>query len=96
MLVSVVVAVLVSLTPLLRRGVQGMIRVVADRVGNQEGAEQKGGLTGHLVEQTMDMDTVSVKRLREDFGDTRYDYDGTATQTMSATTTNLGFQYRNN
>ena len=73
-----------------------MVRVVADQVGNQEGAEQAGGLDGYLVEQTSDVDQASVKRLREDFGDTRLDYDGTSTQTVTATTTNLGFQYRNN
>jgi hypothetical protein len=96
MLVSVVVAVLISLTPLLRRGVQGMIRVVSDQVGNQSGAEQPGGLDGHLVEQIIDVDQASVRRRREDFGETRVDYDGTVSQTVTTTTTNLGFQYRDN
>jgi len=96
MLVSVVVAVLISLTPMLRRAVQGMVRVVSDQIGNQSGAEQPGGLDGHLVEQVLYTDQASVQRLREDFGETRFDYDGSYARTISTTTTNLGFQYRDN
>jgi len=79
---------------MLRRAVQGMVRVVSDHVGNQSGAEQPGGLDGHLVEQIIDTEQASVKRLREDFGETRFDYDGSFSQMVTTTTTNLGFQYR--
>ncbi len=93
MLVSTVVAVLVSFTPLLRRGAQGMIKVVADQIGNQTDAEQPGGLDGQLDEQTTDVTSVTVKRTRENLGEVSYIYDGTNSRTITATSTNLGFRY---
>ncbi len=43
LLVGIVIALLLVVTPMIKRGAQGMVKVVADEVGYQNNAEQKDG-----------------------------------------------------
>ena len=47
-IIGVLIMVLFAMTPLIKRGLQGMIKAVADQVGVQENAEQKFDERGHL------------------------------------------------
>lgn len=42
LLLGVIIAVALVLTPMVKRGTQGMVKIVADEVGYQQNAEQKG------------------------------------------------------
>ena len=90
-LIGIVVAFMVSMSPMLKRGVQGMIKVVADEVGNQVNAEQSAGIHGYLEEQYSSTQVNQVKRRREEMGEVGYIYDGSFTQTFTTTASNLGF-----
>jgi hypothetical protein len=92
MLISIIVMILISFTPLLRRAEQGMIKVVADQVGNQQEAEQLGGKKGYLINQLTLQKTLQLKRKREITGDTIYSYDGSQDSEAVAATTNLGYK----
>ncbi len=43
LLFGIVVSLLVVIGPYIRRGIQGMVRTVADQIGDQQGAEQHVG-----------------------------------------------------
>lgn len=54
MVLTMVAVVLSAMFPLIQRGVQGMVRTVADQIGNQEQAEQQND-SGYLQSS----DTIS-------------------------------------
>ncbi len=43
LLLGIAIAVLLALTPMIKRSTQGMVKIVADEVGYQNNAEQKDG-----------------------------------------------------
>ncbi len=43
LLIGIVIAVLLTLTPMVKRSTQGVVKIVADEVGYQNNAEQKAG-----------------------------------------------------
>jgi Flp pilus assembly pilin Flp len=94
LLLGIVISVLVAMTPWVRRGVQAMVKIVADQVGNQQGAEQMGGESGHLVGTyaltQLDREKVTSERL----GIRAYEYIKDETTTMSNLLVNLGFTER--
>lgn len=47
-LLGVIVLVMFAMGPMLKRGTQSLIKIVADQVGIQQNAEQKFDETGHM------------------------------------------------
>ena len=96
LIVGVLVGLLVAMTPLMRRGIQGMVKTVADQVGNQQNAEQIGGDSGHLDDAHTTVHFDQERRVREYLGTTTYDYVTDRTETQSVVFSNLGFTPGNN
>lgn len=92
-LVAVAVSVLIAMSAYLRRGVQGMVRTVADQVGDQQGAEQKLDDSGHLINAVTVTRSTMDKNTRERVGTVNYIFSD-VTQTFSTSTVNAGFQER--
>ncbi len=93
-ILGVIVTLLVAASPLLKRSIQGMVRLVADQVGNQQNAEQPGGEAGHLVDSYTITRVDTDKRTIESLGSTNFIYD----DRVRADTTllsNQGFTERN-
>ena len=93
LLFGILVAVLVAMSPLIRRGAQSMVKVVADQVGNQLEAEQRGGEAGHLISsntlQAFSRETIKGDRIYSP----SYVYDDT-TRTSTNVLLNQGFTPR--
>ena len=49
LLIGITIAILLAVTPMIKRGTQGMVKVVADELGTQQNAEQVGGDGGGLI-----------------------------------------------
>lgn len=83
LLLSIVTILLISMTPLVRRGVQGMVKGVADQVGLQQNADQHGGDRGYLVSTGGTVTFNRIRNVRERLGDITYNFiiDETASQT---------------
>ncbi|MDP2652465.1 MAG: hypothetical protein Q8Q08_00360 [Candidatus Omnitrophota bacterium] len=91
LLLGVLVSILVAMTPLVRRGVQGMVKIVVDQVGTQKDAEQVGGTSGYLINTTMETDSYRETLKTEYLGDTGYWTTSDWTATNSEVHLNLGF-----
>lgn len=52
---GLVITILIAMNQFIKRGIQGMVRTVADQIGNQEGAEQDFEGSGYLEK----MDTIT-------------------------------------
>lgn len=87
---GIIVAVMVAMGPLIQSGSQGMIKIVADQIGNQQAADQLFGDSGYLEESMtntlVDMQTTQTQTLSNVY----YLYDD-VTQTMTNSTSDLGF-----
>lgn len=59
-MLGVLVTALVAMTPMMRRGIQGMVKLMADQVGTQQNAEQVGGRFGHVI------NSVSFTEVKQD------------------------------
>jgi hypothetical protein len=94
LLLGIVGTVLVALTPMVRRATQGMVKLVADQVGEQKKAEQSGGTDGYLKSSYSVGRVAQSKRTREWVGSTNYIYDGTGVETTTTSETNMGFSKR--
>ncbi len=89
LLIGIVVAILLAMAPLLRRGTQGLVRTVADQIGNQQAADQDAG-TGHIEGLHTKSLTLQTKTRKEYLGTITsdvYETVGSATNEVS----NLGF-----
>jgi len=91
LLIAIILAVLSAATPMIRRGIQGMIKVVADQVGRQQNAEQTAGNSGYLISQFTAGRGEQTKRVLERVGTTNYVFGGRGTNMSTETITNLGF-----
>ncbi|MCK5081443.1 MAG: hypothetical protein KAR31_00920, partial [Candidatus Omnitrophica bacterium] len=69
------VMILISMNMMMKRGIQGMIKSVADQVGSQINAEQGFSDAGHLESQYVSTRTSVSKTTRELLGVTNYIYD---------------------
>ena len=95
-ILGVVTVVLVALGPLFKRGIQAVVRLVADQFQTQANAEQKVTPTsGYLIDQYSSASAQTSKYRTELQGDVLFNYDTqeNATTTSSA---NLGFTNRYN
>ena len=88
-IVSVVILVLMAMSTLIKRGTQGMIKVVADEIGIQVGSEQNAD-EGYLKSSAGLTRTSADKTTIEFIGNTEYLYDDEVI-TMQNALINLGF-----
>ena len=92
-IVSVVILVLMAMSTLIKRGTQGMIKVVADEIGVQVNAEQNAA-EGYLKFSNVLTRTMADQRTLENVGDTVYAYDDEVLTTQTSII-NLGFTEEN-
>ena len=96
LLIGILITILVAMTPMLRRGVQAMVKVAADQVGNQHNADQIGGRYGHLINSVASVGVQQDISARERIGVTGKVYDQDQTFIHSNTFLNQGFTVRGN
>ena len=87
---GVSIMVLISMNAMIKRGIQGMIKSVADQIGNQDDAEQQFEDSVYLESQYTSTRSSMDKTTTETMGVTNYIYDDTVT-TNTIAATNLGF-----
>lgn len=88
--ISIVTAVLVAMNTFLRRGVQGMVKLLADEVGNQQEAEQDfSEESGHLESSDSVTKVTSIKITQQELGNITYGY-GERIETFSVMNSFLG------
>lgn len=90
LLFGIVVAIIVALSPLMKRGVQAAVKSVADQVGIQQCAEQKGGEDGKIDYVFTQAKMRKQKTLIERVGNIMYQYDD-ETSTSIEQLVNSGF-----
>ena len=94
-LLGVVSTVFFAMFMAVKRGVQGIVRVTADQIGNQQNAEQNVTPTsGYLTESYSLTRLNNNKESRELAGNFAYFYNDGA-NTMSNSLINLGFTNKN-
>jgi len=92
---GVVVIVFFAMTPLIRRASQGMIKVVADQVGTQQGADQDFSRTTGFLANSETITQVHINQATTDIlNEIKYTYDDAVT-TKAGSNTNLGFTPNN-
>lgn len=79
-----------AMGPMLKRGTQSLIKVVADQVGVQQNAEQKFDETGHLEASYTSTRGSMDKQTLDFIGQTTYIFND-LTATQSNALINLGF-----
>jgi uncharacterized protein (UPF0333 family) len=89
-IIGIIVIVLFVMNPLMKRGIQGMIKVVADQIGTQQNSDQQFDESGHLESSYVATRTSLDKQTRDFVGETNYTY-GDVTYTDTETFINLGF-----
>ncbi len=94
LLVGVVIGLLIAMAPMLRRGTQGMIKIVSDQVGFQANAEQIGGTMGHLIETRTHTAIDRQRRTDEKFGNTTYQFLRDEVETQTSSFSNMGWSER--
>ena len=91
MVIGVIAVTLMAMNVMVKRGIQGMIKTVADQVGTQINAEQTFGDTGYL-ESSNTISYVTTEKTTVEFaGNVVYGYDNEII-TETATVSDLGFQ----
>jgi hypothetical protein len=90
LLFSIVVGIVIALSPLMKRGIQATVKSVADQIGLQQCAEQKGGEDGKIDLVDTRADVRKKKTRIERVGNLMYQYDD-ATIVASQQLTNSGF-----
>ena len=90
MLFGIVASLLIAMTPLLRQGIQGMVKGVADQVGLQQNADQQGGSGGYLVNYLAETSINQEKNVGERLGAVTYNFITDETSTKSETFSLIG------
>ena len=93
--VGVVITILFAMNTMIRRGLQGFIKVTADQIGTQQNAEQDFN-SAYLVSSNVSTYSRTVKQQNDRYGvdGYGYNYPGDVTQTDSVSLTNLGISER--
>ena len=94
-LIALVVVVFLVMGTYIRRGIQGLVKVTADQLGNQRNAEQTFDERGHLINSLTITRAKIDKESREQFGVFNYIYNDRI-ETDSFTALNAGFTPRQN
>lgn len=87
---GVIVIIMSAMGPMIKRGTQSLIKVVADQVGVQQNAEQKFDETGHLEASYMSTRGSMDKQTLDSIGITGYIFNDLTT-TQSNALMNLGY-----
>ena len=91
---GVVVVILFSMTPMLKRGIQSLVKVTADQIGVQENADQDFESNSYLVSSNIFAYSITKKDKRDDAGTITYTYPGDESSVNTEELTNLGFSER--
>lgn len=94
LIIGIVAMILMAMNVTIKRGIQGMVKVVADQVGTQINAEQKFDKSGHMESSYTSVRSDTDKRRTEQAGVVSYLYNDSI-ETNSKTVSNLGFQPTN-
>ncbi len=87
---GVIVLIMFTMGPMIKRGTQSLIKLVADQVGAQSNADQRFDESGHL-EASYTATRGSMDKQSQDFvGTTSYIFDD-STATQANASINLGF-----
>jgi hypothetical protein len=95
LMLGILIAVLVGMTPWIRRGVQAMVRMVADQVGNQVNAEQRFDRSGHMVNSYTVTEINQDLNVSEYLGTTVYTYNQDDVLSVTNSMSNLGYKENN-
>ena len=87
---GVIVVIMFAMGPMIKRGIQSLIKTVADEIGIQRNADQRFDESGHLVSSDVSTNSTVDKVTSGLSGTTVYSYNDT-TGTISATVVDLGF-----
>ena len=87
LLIGIVIALLLVVTPMIKRGSQGMIKTVADEVGYQNNAEQKEG--PGLIATTVQTDLKRQQRKQEWYSGATHSVQTTYDEASTARTQSL-------
>lgn len=90
LILGILVLVIFGMGPMIKRGVQGLIKFTADQVGVQRNAEQKFDEAGHLESTYISTRSTALKRTRDVIGTTEYTFSDSV-ETTSDALINLGF-----
>ena len=94
LVVGLVVVLVFAMSTMIKRSLQGMIRVTADQIGVQANSDQfiplNDASVGHLDQAYVAMRADMNKTTKEFVGNTSYVF-GDSTETQSTTLLNLGF-----
>ena len=93
--IGVIIGALLAMNPLLKWGLQGMIKVAADQIVNQTTADQAFDERGHLRYSYTTMRGRQAEQVLDRAGQTRYVYpladsQGSYVQALTEAETNLG------
>ena len=107
-IIGIVTIVLFAMFHAAKRGIQSVVKITADQVGNQQSADQVSGvptgnafnpdlsaISGYLVEMNSATQANNRKQTKENAGDISYIYDESVL-TVTNSVTNLGFSNRAN
>jgi len=94
-LIGLVTVVLITMTTPVKRGIQLMVKVVADQIGVQKDSDQKKTDDGYLKEAWTISRADIEKETKERIGSINYIFDDTI-KTDSVTISNLGFTKKEN
>ncbi len=89
LMISVVTAIIMAMSTMVRRSAQSMVKVVADQVGFQQNAEQDDPDSGYLVRMTTEARQDQQKRVIERPDNIDYFFNETSTAEVESRT-NLG------
>lgn len=95
LVISIILVVILAMQPMIKRAGQGMIKTMADQIGNQKESDQRSfyanaATTGHLEQSITRTEAVMDKQTAEFLGLTRYVYfDNSDADTEQQS--NLGF-----
>jgi len=89
LVISVVTAIMIAMSTMLRRSVQGLVKVVSDQVGLQQNAEQDSA--GQIVRMNTGVQRGQRVNVREYQGNTTYTYETDYMATQVDFVTNSGY-----
>lgn len=89
LLLGIIFLFFLTISPLIRRGNMGLVKLVADQVGNQKDAEQEGGKQGYIINIKSTTHVDHTRSIAETLDETRYGA-GDRDEIYSEQTTNQG------
>ncbi len=87
---GVIVVIMFTMGPMIKRGAQSLIKMVADQVGVQNDADQRFDDSGHLEASYSATRSSMDKQTLDSAGTTRYIFDDMVSTETNASV-NLGF-----